>query len=276
MRLSTKDKKILLMFFGVLFLAVSYVFVYRPQMEEAETIEGENLPLQDRLDELLALAENKDFYIQETEDMQAKIQEYCSRFPSAVREEDGIVLAKNMETSMDMSISNVSTGEAELLYYLDGSDTGESGTLPDETMMEQLNEPTEEQLAEIEQEQGISQDEAARIAQQENMENTSSVPALYRVQDTLQFNCTYDSLKRSVEYLASQTGRMTLDHVNAAFDPMTGNLTGTMSVNMFFMTGTDSVYNEPDAGNVSYGTKNIFGTVEAPVQSVEETSGQTE
>lgn len=272
MKLSVKDKRILLMFLGVLLLAVSYFFVYRPQMEEAGLIEQANEPLQTRLEELLALAKNKDFYIQETESMEAKIQEYCLKFPAAVRQEDGIVLARNMENSMDMAISNVGTGEAELLYFLDGSDTGDLDMLPDETMMDQLNEPTQEQIKEIEQEQGISGEEAAQAAEQENMadmlsgnmEHALSVPALWRVQDTLQFHCTYESLKEAVKYLAAQTGRMTLDNVNAAFDPMTGNLVGSMDVNLFFMTGTDSVYTKPDAGSVAYGTDNIFGTVEAP------------
>ena len=63
MKLSTRDKKILLMFLGVLFLTVSYLFVYRPQMEQADLIEAENVPLQEELQELLELAKNKTEYV---------------------------------------------------------------------------------------------------------------------------------------------------------------------------------------------------------------------
>ena len=96
MKLSKKDVKILLMFFGVLFLVLSYFFVYKPQMEEASQIEAQNVPLQERLDQLLEMAKNREFYEQETESMKQEIEEYCRNFPASVKQEDGIVLAKNM------------------------------------------------------------------------------------------------------------------------------------------------------------------------------------
>ena len=64
------------------------------------------------------------------------------------------------------------------------------------------------------------------------------------------------------EYLASQNGRMTIDSVNASFDPTTGNLTGTLTVDLFSMTGTSNSYTKPDAGSVAHGTGNLFGTIE--------------
>ena len=92
-------------------------------------------------------------------------------------------------------------------------------------------------------------------------------PVLYRTQDTMQFTGTYASLKDMVDYLADQTGRMTLDNVNASFDSSTGNLSGSITVNLFFMAGTGQTYTEPDAGSVAYGTDNIFGTIESGKKS---------
>lgn len=272
MKLSIKDKKLLLTFLGLLLLAVSYFFVYRPQLAEADRIEAENIPLEQRLEELLKMAADKEFYVQETESMQAEIQEYCRNFPSAVRPEDGIVLAKNMETAMDMQIADIGLGEPEFLSSLDGQSEEERVENADETLMEQAAAPTEEQIREIEEAEGISHEEARKKAAEANaldaaMETLDILlftPTLYRVQDTLSFKCTYDSLKNAVGYLAGQTGRMTLNNVNASFDPATGNLIGSMSVNMFYMTGADTYYAEPDAGSVALGTKNIFGTLEAP------------
>ena len=92
-------------------------------------------------------------------------------------------------------------------------------------------------------------------------------PVLYRTQDTMQFTGTYASLKDMVDYLADQTGRMTLDNVNASFDSSTGNLSGSITVNLFFMAGTGQTYTEPNAGSVAYGTDNIFGTIESGKKS---------
>ena len=263
MKISTRDKKILLMFLGVLFLVLSYFFVYKPQLEEAQNIEAENIPLQTRLDELLEMAKNKEFYVQETQEMQSKILEYCSVFPADIRPEDGIVLVQNMESDMDMQISNVGLGQREFISSLDGSTEGDQGDYVDETLMEQANESTQEQINEIE---GV--EETPEVSGQSDVSNGIDMisalfsPTLYRTQDTIQFVSTYDSLKKAVKYLAAQSGRMTLNNVNASFDTTTGNLTGTMTVNLFSMTGAGTDYNEPNAGKVPYGTDNIFGTIE--------------
>ena len=75
-----------------------------------------------------------------------------------------------------------------------------------------------------------------------------------------------------VDYLADQTGRMTLDNVNASFDSSTGNLSGSITVNLFSMAGTGQTYTEPDAGSVAYGTDNIFGTIESGKKSTKKES----
>lgn len=268
MNLSMRDKKILLMFLGVLLFAFSFFFIYNPQMKEALEISASNDTLQQRLSELLELAQNKDTYLQDTESMQQEIEQYCKDFPYTVRSEDGIVLARNMENSLDMSISNVSLGERTFVYSIDGGAASDGIEAPEETMMEQGNQATEDQINEIEGTDGETGTDASGTIDSSNSvqatieDDGTSSPALYRTQDTMQFNCTYSSLKDAVKYLDSQSGRMTLDNINASFDSSTGNLTGTMTVNLFSMTGGNTSYSEPDAGSVAYGTDNIFGTIE--------------
>lgn len=264
MKISMRDKKMLLMFLGVGVFAAGYFLGYRPQMEEAESIQAANVPLQDRLDDLLKLAENKDFYIEETNSIQEQIDKYTSEFPVNVRQEDGIVLSMDMEDSLDMQISNVGLGTREFVASLDGSTEDELVDMPDETLSEQANAQTEAQIDEIEgtDVRGDKERQIASDAEVEDMNSTTSVPVLYRTQDSMQFTGTYASLKDMVEYLADQSGRMTLDNVTASFDSSTGNLTGSLSVNLFSMTGTGKTYTEPDAGSVAYGTNNIFGTIE--------------
>ena len=53
MNISMRDKKILLMFLGVGVFAAGYFFGYRPQMEEAQSIQASTEPLKTRLDDLL-------------------------------------------------------------------------------------------------------------------------------------------------------------------------------------------------------------------------------
>ena len=273
MNISMRDKKLLLMFSGVAVFGLGWFFGYRPQMEEAANIEAANKPLEERLSDLLELAGNRDFYISETENAQNKINEYVSKFPSDVKEENGIVLAQNIENSLGMQISNVGIATKEFVASIDGS-TEEEIAEQNETMSEQANSQTREQIDEIEGTDSKAAEElqnASDIAAAQ-ADSTSQTPVLYRTQDTLEFTGTYANLKDVVAYLAEQTGRLTVDNMNASYDTSTGYLTGSIVVNMFSMTGTGNTYTEPDAGQVAYGTSNLFGTLEKATANTAQTS----
>lgn len=273
MNISMRDKKLLLMFSGVAVFGLGWFFGYRPQMEEAANIEAANKPLEERLSNLLELAKNKDFYISETESAQSKINEYVAKFPSDVKEENGIVLAQNIENNIGMQISNVGIAAKEFVASIDGS-TEEEIAEQNATMSEQANAQTQEQIDEIEGTDSQAAEElqnASDIAAAQ-ADSTSQTPVLYRTQDTLEFTGTYANLKDVVAYLAEQTGRLTVDNMNASYDTSTGYLTGSIVVNMFSMTGTGNTYTEPDAGQVAYGTSNLFGTLEKATANAAQTS----
>ena len=271
MKVSMRDKKILLMFIGILVFFVGWYFGYRPQMEKADQIEDLNGALEEQLQDLLELAANKDFYVSETASIKDKISEYISEFPADVRPEDGLVLANKMENELGFQITNVGVGEKEFVASLDGSSEEDLAQSQDQTMSEQANAQTQEQIDNIEGTDSQAEEalQNASDAAAADQSSDSQVPVLYRTQVTLQFNGTYAELKKAVLYVADQSGRMTLDNVNASYDTSTGNLTGTIIVNIFSMSGTERTYTEPDAGSVAYGTDNIFGTVEqnAPAEA---------
>lgn len=271
MSISTRDKKILLMFSGVAVFAAGYFFGYKPQMSKAEEIETASVPLETRLNELLEMAKNKEFYVEETSRYNQEVSDYVAQFPADVKEEDGILLARDMENALDMEVSNIGISTRNFVASLDGSTEEEIGELVDQTLSEKANEQTQEQIDEIEG-TDTKAEEALTDAMEAAVSDTADLTdltVLFRRLDTLQFNGTYDSLKDAVDYLASRSGRMTLDSVDASFDASTGNLIGTITVNMFSMTGTGSTYTEPDAGAVALGRKDLFGTIDAAKASAD-------
>lgn len=271
MSISTRDKKILLMFSGVAVFAAGYFFGYKPQMSKAEEIETASVPLETRLNELLEMAKNKEFYVEETNRYNQEVSDYVAQFPADVKEEDGILLARDMENALDMEVSNIGISTRNFIASLDGSTEEEIGELVDQTLSEKANEQTQEQIDEIEgtdtkAEEALADATEAAVSDAADLTDQT---VLFRRLDTLQFNGTYDSLKDAVDYLASRSGRMTLDSVDASFDASTGNLIGTITVNMFSMTGTGSTYTEPDAGSVALGRKDLFGTIDAAKASAD-------
>lgn len=271
MSISTRDKKILLMFSGVAVFAAGYFFGYKPQMSKAEEIETASVPLETRLNELLEMTKNKEFYVEETNRYNQEVSDYVAQFPADVKEEDGILLARDMENALDMEVSNIGISTRNFVASLDGSTEEEIGELVDQTLSEKANEQTQEQIDEIEgtdtkAEEALADATEAAVSDAADL---TDLTVLFRRLDTLQFNGTYDSLKDAVDYLASRSGRMTLDSVDASFDASTGNLIGTITVNMFSMTGTGSTYTEPDAGSVALGRKDLFGTIDAAKASAD-------
>ena len=276
MSISTRDKKILLMFSGVAVFAAGYFFGYRPQMSKAEEIETASVPLETRLNELLEMAKNKEFYVEETSKYNQEVSDYVAQFPADVKEEDGILLARDMENTLDMEVSNIGISTRNFIASLDGSTEEEIGELIDQTLSEKANEQTQEQIDEIEgtdtkAEEALADATEAAVSDAANL---TDLTVLFRRLDTLQFSGTYESLKDAVDYLASRSGRMTLDSVDASFDASTGNLMGTITVNMFSMTGTGSTYTEPDAGSVALGRKDLFGSIEI-AETDNENNGQS-
>ena len=276
MSISTRDKKILLMFSGVAVFAAGYFFGYRPQMSKAEEIETASVPLETRLNELLEMAKNKEFYVEETNRYNQEVSDYVAQFPADVKEEDGILLARDMENTLDMEVSNIGISTRNFIASLDGSTEEEIGELVDQTLSEKANEQTQEQIDEIEgtdtkAEEALADATEAAVSDAADL---TDLTVLFRRLDTLQFSGTYESLKDAVDYLASRSGRMTLDSVDASFDASTGNLMGTITVNMFSMTGTGSTYTEPDAGSVALGRKDLFGTIET-AETDNENNGQS-
>ena len=276
MSISTRDKKILLMFSGIAVFAAGYFFGYRPQMSKAEEIEKASVPLETRLNELLEMAKNKEFYVEETSKYNQEVSDYVAQFPADVKEEDGILLARDMENTLDMEVSNIGISTRDFIASLDGSTEEEIGELIDQTLSEKANEQTQEQIDEIEgtdtkAEEALADATEAAVSDAANL---TDLTVLFRRLDTLQFSGTYESLKDAVDYLASRSGRMTLDSVDASFDASTGNLMGTITVNMFSMTGTGSTYTEPDAGSVALGRKDLFGTIET-AETDNENNGQS-
>ena len=245
--ISNREKRMLLMLFGVILMVLSYVAVFRPQMDKASEISAQNETLDSRLDELLDMAAKKEYYQRETQNMQDEIDKYCEQFPADIKEEDGIVLAQNIEKASGITIDTVGTGVRLMV--------SDDGTVDEES--------TEQQQTLSEQDKIEGNTEATTETQQQTddalIEDSTT---LYRTQDTLSYKGSYENLKKAVTYINGQTGRMTVENITMTFDSGSGGLTGTMTVNIYSMSGIGNQYSEPDAGTSTYGKKNLFGTLQ--------------
>lgn len=85
---------------------------------------------------------------------------------------------------------------------------------------------------------------------------------LFRNQVGVGYNTSYDGFKNMVEHIYDHKNRMSINSYTLAYDEGTGLLTGSVLVDMYYVTGTDKQYTQQNLSGVSIGTDNIFGTLE--------------
>ncbi len=255
-KMSMRDKRILLMLLGIVVFVLGYFLVFQPQMAKAEEIEAQNVPLREKLNQLKEIEENQDYYISETNKYNQRVTDYTNMFPADVKEEDAVLLGKGMEDKLGMWIFKMDFADQEFVASLDTSGLNNGSEGDDSTLSEQANQPTQDQINEIE---GVDETETDTSAAPDGIDLNSV--ALYRVKNTMEFNGTYQELKDLVDYLAADASRLTIDSVDVDFSASTGDLGGTVVVNMYSMTGTGRTYTTPDISSVVLGNHNLFGTL---------------
>jgi len=93
---------------------------------------------------------------------------------------------------------------------------------------------------------------------------------------TLSYQSTYQGLKDVITYTGGQDRRMVINTVSASYDRTTGNVSGSMTLDQYVVSGTDAAYIPPYVPAISIGTDNIFGTIEIPVEPETEESEEVE
>lgn len=270
-KMSMRDKRILLMLLGIVVFVLGYFLVFQPQMAKAEEIEAQNVPLREKLNQLKEIEENQDYYISETNKYNQRVTDYTNMFPADVKEEDAVLLGKGMEDKLGMWIFKMDFADQEFVASLDTSGLNDGSEGDDSTLSEQANQPTQDQINEIE---GTAETESDASAVPDGIDLDSV--ALYRVKNTMEFNGTYQELKDLVDYLASDASRLTIDSVDIDFSASTGDLGGTVVVNMYSMTGTGRTYTTPDISSVVLGNHNLFGTLTTSSKKNSDNSSNSE
>lgn len=84
----------------------------------------------------------------------------------------------------------------------------------------------------------------------------------YCIPMTMEYQSTYRGLKDTILYTNAHQNRMVIDAVTASYDGTTGNLTGNMTLNMYYINGTGKVFENPYVPSMGIGVDNIFRTIE--------------
>ena len=270
--LTKKDIPVLILCLSAVVLVVVYSFVWRSGQEQLEEIEAANERLSREVAEMSEKVGDRQFYEDETARMQEEINAIYSYFPADVLMEDGILSAMELEEGAPIISGGIGYNPAVDVYTV-----GQGGEATDtEGAIEEAQKNAGNDTAETELEEDI---ETARNGNATYYSDggevhfaTAQLPSGYvgefgpiTLRDsifTYNFETSYTGFKNLVDYFTFLPGRSTIAEVTLGYDSNTGLLNGTATINRYSLTGTGTMYTEPQFPTVATGRQNIFGAME--------------
>lgn len=255
MKISSRDKKILIVFIGMIAAVLSYFLVFNPTLEDNEKLEAENARLNTRLADLRSKAAREEEYRSETERMNLEVEQILSDFPSYLQTENGIMDVVEIENKTGAQVPSVTIADPVLIEISATAEASADNAAASAT------------------------DTAADSAdaQTEVTASAASQYYLYDVNTNLSYTSTYAGMKQIIDLIAKDEDKRSVSTFSATFDNTTGEITGAVSYESYFIFGQDKDYEPADIPSINHGTENIFGSVDvAPVTESKDSGSEDE
>ena len=249
MKVKKSEIQLLIAVIGVLIAVCTYFLVYSSFNEKSDALEAQNVTLSSQVATLEILDQRKADYIEATGKMQSYITNFENRFPADILPEDSIMMVKTLEDYTRTEVANIAFGsEAEVVYTpaADAATTTADATAATDT---------------------TTTDAAATTttASTSPVSTDGTVYAdthMYEVPLSISISCTYDDFKGLVRYIYNQQERESIQGISISYNETDGMLTGNMTMNTYYLLGTDKVYSSPYIPDMQMGVDTIFGNVE--------------
>lgn len=249
MSISERDKKILIVFVGILIFALVYYFPIRSYTEDAEKLNTENVGLTAKLAELEAKVARESEIKAETTNYEADTLALVAKFPSFLQVENEIMDIVGLEKELKVEVPLITVNTP---VEMKGSDTPEAET----------TEAPPQEVATEEAPEAADATEASVADETEVAPAVANKYKLYDMSTNINYKGGYDSLKKFLDKIAKSTDKKSINSVSLTFDNKTGNLDGNIVYDSYFLAGSDRPYEEIITKTIRHGTKNIFGTVD--------------
>ena len=249
MKVKKSEIQLLIAVIGVLIAVCTYFLVYSSFNEKSDALEAQNVTLSSQVATLEILDQRKADYIEAAGKMQSYITNFENRFPADILPEDSIMMVKTLEDYTRTEVANIAFGsEAEVVYTpaADAATTTADATAATDTTTTDAAATTTTAST-----SPVSTDGTAYADTH-----------MYEVPLSISISCTYDDFKGLVRYIYNQQERESIQGVSISYNETDGMLTGNMTMNTYYLLGTDKVYSSPYIPDMQMGVDTIFGNVE--------------
>lgn len=249
MSISERDKKILIVFVGILIFALVYYFPIRSYTEDAEKLNTENVGLTAKLAELEAKVARESEIKAETTNYEADTLAMVAKFPSFLQVENEIMDIVGLEKELKIEVPLITVNTPVEMKASDTPEVAEAAEAPQEVATEEAPEEA-------------STTDAPAADETEVAPAAANKYKLYDMSTNINYKGGYDSLKKFLDKIAKSSDKKSINSVSLTFDNKTGNLDGNIVYDSYFLVGSDRPYEEIITKTIRHGTKNIFGTVD--------------
>ncbi len=243
MKVKKSEIQLLIAVIGVLIAVCTYFLVYSSFNEKSDALEAQNVTLSSQVATLEILDQRKADYIEATGKMQSYITNFENRFPADILPEDSIMMVKTLEDYTRTEVANIAFGSEAEVVYTPAADA--ATTTADATAATDTTTTTTASTS------PVSTDGTAYADTH-----------MYEVPLSISISCTYDDFKGLVRYIYNQQERESIQGVSISYNETDGMLTGNMTMNTYYLLGTDKVYSSPYIPDMQMGVDTIFGNVE--------------
>lgn len=252
MKLGNTEKALIMVIIGVAIMLLGIIYIAKPNYESAQSIAAENVTLQARLDELNEKQSHREETLAETAEYEEEYDTILNSFPADLNQEIIIMFLEGIHDSNEMNWQSVSMGREEQFYTL-GSGGADASIATDDTADTSTEASTEE---------ASSEEQTTDVAATDGTATTSTSTGLqcYRAIFPIAYAGSYESLKNVVNYVDTNSDRMTINSIDIAYDETNDVYTGNMELYCYAVKGEDRPERSVELNEIQTGVDNLFNT----------------
>ncbi len=223
---------LLLGLLGVLAGVLVYYLFYQKMEENTAKLNNDSAAMEADIAVYEEWEANRDIYVAETEDMKKEIVEKVNEFPSYALVEDDVKLAYELdnEAGTDYRYINAMTFAAPAAVFTTDYSAADA------------------------------------VAQESNvvMDISSAYPKYTLYDNVVNYtvSATYTGVKDMVAKIYALSNKRGISAVSLGFDNANGLLAGNVTMDSYYLFGSDKPYAQPTLTPVEKGTDNPFGSLE--------------
>ena len=240
--LTTVQKRLILIFGGLLLLLGTVIFVYQRNTDQADRLETDSTQKKNQVNYLSDLQTRVNEMNASQEKRQKEIQKKSQSYPCKMTQQKAISNIYKMSVASGVRLRAIRP-QADKIFFKDGKFVVTTGSSEDAG---DSSESEESVLSDVE----------------KNPEKKVSVTEMVGKVSPyeIELTGTKKQILKAIDWVAKNAEPMSVVSINLTFDNSTGKLSGTILVHFFSLNGNGKAYVEPDISGIILGNEDVFGT----------------